>query len=502
MLFFLLFSKSVFTQNKVQNFLDGELYVKFNEASFLKNIDKNNQVVEFNAIPILQKVQPKYQIWEIENSFFFLKRKNSTLKNIFRIKFDNTDKTEELIEELQQLSIVDFVEKIPVYTPSCTPNDPTYTNQYSLELINAEEAWCIPEQDSSNIIIGVVDGVFNVDHEDLIDNLVGAWDVQGNDSDVGTDSQGVGDDHGTSVASICSAVTDNDIGMSSLGNNLDFLAIKAGTDNPFLIITRSAEGILKAAQDGAAIINLSFGSNFINPVEQMAVNEAVDSFGCIIVASAGNKNKDELQYPAAYDNVIAVAASDSEDNRWDVSDFLGSSYGDWVSVTAPGVDVYACRANNEYSSISGTSFSSPMVAALLGLVWKVNPSLTREEVINCVLDTAVPLEWSGGGTGRIDAYAAVICALGITSSSSIHLHSMEELSVFPNPTSDFIHIENPSEIKIKELLLFDVNGQLLLNHKNEIPNTLDISNLETGVFFLKIYDEYNHSEVIKVLKID
>ncbi len=501
-LFSIIVFNKAFAQNVNPNFIDGELYIKFNENNF-QEITDEIATIDLNSIPIPRNIQNKYQIRELENSFYFLENKSSTLNFIFRLKFDRINEIEELLNELDQLDAIQLVEKIPAYRTACTPNDPNYSAQFSLELINAEQAWCIPNQDTSEVIIGVVDGVFNADHEDLSENILGTWDLWGNDNNVGTDFVNFsGDDHGTSVASICSAVTNNNIGISSLGNNLKFIAIKAGSDDPFTIISRGPEGVLKAAQEGADIINLSFGGPSSNFTMQMAINEAVDSFGCIIVASAGNSNSNELHYPAAFDNVISVAASDSEDNKWEEFSTYGSNFGDWVDVTAPGANVLACKKSNQYASISGTSFSSPMVAALLGLVLKANPSLTRDEVINCVLSTTIPLNWTGGGTGRIDAFAAVNCAIN-SSTASINLPNLlEEINIYPNPTSDVISIEDVPDLNITEILIYDINGKLVRKHKDFSKSWIDISNLPSGMFFMKINDDRNRSKTMKFIKVE
>ncbi len=118
-----------------------------------------------------------------------------------------------------------------------------------------------------------------------------------------------------------------------------------------------------------------------------------------------------------------------------------------------------------------------MVAALLGLVWKANPSLTRDEVINCVLTTATPLNWTGSGTGRIDAFEAINCAINTSTSSNNLPNHLEEIQIYPNPSSDVISIKGVSDINITEIIIHDISGRLVYIHKDLNKSWIDISNL-------------------------
>ncbi len=156
--FSLIIINKVFAQNVNPDYVDGEVYVKFNENYFQNILDKS-PILDLSTIPIPHNLLNKYKVREIENSFYFLENKNTALQFIFRLKFDKINMVEELLMELHQLDAVQFVEKIPAFRTDCTPNDPFYSTQFSLDLINAEQAWCIPNQDSSEVIIGVVDGI-------------------------------------------------------------------------------------------------------------------------------------------------------------------------------------------------------------------------------------------------------------------------------------------------------------------------------------------------------
>ncbi|MEE9558500.1 MAG: S8 family serine peptidase [Candidatus Brocadiales bacterium] len=179
-----------------------------------------------------------------------------------------------------------------------------------------------------------------------------------------------------------------------------------------------AEGVRHAARQGARIIYLELGSTFYNEELQKAINEAHSS-GCIIVAAAGNSNSDTEEFPAAMDNVVAVAATDTDDKK-----ATYSSFGVWVDITAPGNPVGENEfKNSELSVMKGTSFSGSLVAGAAALVWSIDPNFTNQQVEDILINTAKniddinPKYKKNLGSGRIDVLKAVNKALEIAKSS-------------------------------------------------------------------------------------
>jgi subtilisin family serine protease len=177
-----------------------------------------------------------------------------------------------------------------------------------------------------------------------------------------------------------------------------------------------ADAITYAAENGAKVINLSFGGDYSQAVEA-AVNYAHDTQGCVLVAAAGNSNTASLNYPAALANTIAVGASDSTNGR-----ATFSNWGSALDVVAPGVNIFSTFVQSQtgiasYASGRGTSFSTPLATGLCALIWSHDPSLSNEQVRDILKSRAKDLpddpddspdagaNWDGAGI--INAFNAL-----------------------------------------------------------------------------------------------
>jgi hypothetical protein len=166
-----------------------------------------------------------------------------------------------------------------------------------------------------------------------------------------------------------------------------------------------------ARRHGAKIINLSL--TIINDIS--SVHDAVraaNAQGILVVAASGNTGANKVQYPAAYPETVAVAATDSSDNRASFS-----SFGPEVTLAAPGKSIYSTYVGGAYRSLDGTSMATPLVSALAGLVWSMRPDLTHEAVLQLIKDTADDVNGTTSpgsddfiGAGRINFYAALLAA--------------------------------------------------------------------------------------------
>ena len=151
-------------------------------------------------------------------------------------------------------------------------------------------------------------------------------------------------------------------------------------------ITHGYQGIIYAADNGADIINCSWGGTSSSVTGQNIINYAVQS-GAIVVAAAGNDNTEVKFYPASYEGVVSVAATRDNDLKASFS-----NYGTSITVSAPGSNIYSTLPGGDYGYLSGTSMASPLVAGLLGLMRSFHPGMPASELINCLKSTSVPID--------------------------------------------------------------------------------------------------------------
>jgi len=268
------------------------------------------------------------------------------------------------------------------------PNDPAWPDQWGQKLIGLPDVWSITTGDPSIVIATIDTGAAPL--PDIADALVPGWDFVDNDADP-QDTNG----HGTQVATVLAARGNNGIGMAGHCWQCKVMPIRVsagGSVNP----DRIAAGINYAVEHGARVIDISLTrTGSPHWAEEQAVRNALDR-GVVVVASAGNNGNDLPQYPAAYPGVLAVGATDDRDAL-----YFWSSYGPWVSFTAPGCQLVL---NPFAGLLCGTSFTPAVVAGVAGLILSRNPSLTRHQVASALAATARPVP--GIAFGRINVYAA------------------------------------------------------------------------------------------------
>jgi thermitase len=280
-----------------------------------------------------------------------------------------------------------------------TPDDPYFGQQWGLTKVEAPQAWDVTTG-SSSINIAILDTGIDLDHPDLASKLI---------TSINFSSSATVDDvygHGTHVAGIAAAITNNGIGVAGLGYNATIMNVKVMGDTGSGAYSWIASGIIWAADNGAEVINMSLGGSSSSSTLEDAVNYAWNK-GVVVVAAAGNSGSTLPSYPAYYTNCIAVAATDANDAKasW-------SNYGDWVDVAAPGLSIYSTLKDNGYGYMSGTSMACPHVAGLAGLVFTVvsdanGDGKLNDEVRSRIEATCDNIGVSGIGQGRINAARAV-----------------------------------------------------------------------------------------------
>lgn len=373
---------------------------------------------ELNKVDDLASVISSFNVTRIEQAFSFWKGEDG-LSRTYKVYFAENRNAEGLVEALNRLSATTYSEKIPAMETSVVPNDPDYSLQWYLPQINAEDAWDTNDCGGSNVVIAIVDDAVLTTHEDLASKITGGFDVADNDANPNPPSSVSNPyfSHGTHVAGIAGAATNNAIGMASIGHHSMIMPIKTksdantspgGLDNPYA-------GVLYAIGQGVDVINMSWGGYGYSATQADVISQAVNA-GIVCVAAAGNDNAPFAAYPAAYPNVIGVGATNSSDQK---ASFSNHGYG--VDVMAPGVGIYSSVATgiSDYDSWSGTSMASPIVAGLAALYLCEHggdPNTNPNTLTLCLMDSALDIDGNNPGfegalgSGLIQADAALDCA--------------------------------------------------------------------------------------------
>ena len=381
LIFFLLFvGKSFGQEGEKQEFVPNEIYVKVKKEYYRRtNRANTNQVVMSLELPFLSKGQSKSIVRNASRPFYL--GKSDDVKRIYKLEV-SADKLDTMIELLKQDAAVEYVEKIPVRKLFVQPNDPLFSQQWHLQKIQAEQAWAFQSASSSDVLVAVIDNAFQVNHPDLQGNFVAGYDVSDNDSDPSPPNDFF--NHGTHVAGIINAISNNALGIAGAGaNRVKVMPVKVTPDDadPNSIFS-GYEGIQWAVANGAKIISLSWGGYEYYQFEQDIINEA-HAQGVLIIAAAGNAGDEDFLYPASYEHVLSVASTDINDNR---SNF--SSYGEKVDLSAPGSQILSTVPSGTYAVLSGTSMAAPMVAGVAALLKSYFPTLTMLEIKEVILKSA------------------------------------------------------------------------------------------------------------------
>jgi thermitase len=322
--------------------------------------------------------------------------------------------------------MVEYAELDYIAQPTYEPNDPYYGDgtQWGPQKIHAPEAWDICTG-NPDVVIAILNWGVDLQHPDLqakiwanpgetpangidddgngyIDDVYG-WDFANDDNDP-QDDYG----HGTHLGGIAAAATDNGVGIAGVAFNCRIMAVKVGDGaTGKAAYSDIAYGIMYAADNGAKVINLSLGGYAYSSFLKGAVNYAWNA-GCVVVGAVGNNNISDPFYPAAYDNVIGVSATDQSDVKasW-------SNYGPHVAVAAPGVSIYSTHWSNgsTYAYMSGTSMAAPHVAGVAALLFAQDGARSNITVRSLIEETADDLGDAGWdqyyGYGRVNAYQAI-----------------------------------------------------------------------------------------------
>lgn len=265
---------------------------------------------------------------------------------------------------------------------------------WGVKKIRAHEIW--KAFDGEGVRVGVIDTGVDRSHPDLKDNIKDVYGV--------LDCKNIDDDngHGTHVSGIIAALN-NDIGVVGVAPNAQIYSVKAFDNQGRGRVSDVIEALQWCIDKKVHVVNMSFGFNMQSIALKKAI-KAADQNNIVLVAAAGNSGKDNsVMYPAKYPEVIAVAASDKNDNAASFS-----SSGPEVNIIAPGVDIPSTYIKGSYRSMSGTSMATPHVVgtiALVSSVKKLSAQKVKELILSSAKDIGLPKKTQG--QGQLDAYKAV-----------------------------------------------------------------------------------------------
>ncbi|MFH2144289.1 MAG: S8 family serine peptidase [Bacteroidota bacterium] len=462
---------------------DGWLYFKVIDTENIE-IPSYGKYVDLKNVKFLNPFIEEYGLVEIIKPFYTAD--DIKLQNTYKVHFTEIQKINDLIRDLSLLSFIEYAEPAPIYYISYTPNDTYFVNnnvnywllgdantRWHLDVINAEAAWDISKGDT-NIIVAVLDNAIWTDHPDLQNKIAIQIDLADDDSTASPPAAEYIWSHGTHTSGLIAAESDNSIGVASLGYNVRLMAVKLASDaSDGQAMTAGFEGIVWAADHGADVINMSWGSPQFFITMQNTVNYAYNK-GCVLLGAAGNNGDgaetsvnpaipvNYIGYPAALEHVIAVGSTDSDDAK---SSF--SEYGTWIDVCAPGgfdtqTGIFSVLSttysdagdilslfsgtgggaaawgiSGKYDCMQGTSMACPVASGLAGLMLSVNPNLTPEELTAIMKATCDNIDAQNTqfidsiGAGRINAAAALQSVLDSMALSPVTADFMASNVVIP-----------------------------------------------------------------------
>lgn len=498
--------------------------------------------------PELKKLLKQAQIEEVRPMFSDLdiqpshKRKFcSGIERLHTIKYSSNFTIEEIIELLMKTGYVEYAEPVFVEELLYIPNDPLaqpYTNSndtslFYLSRIKAYEAWDIHKGDT-NTVIGIIDTGVRLTHEDLKDNVKLNWndpiDGVDNDNDGYIDNfmgwdLGDGDNnptasgspHGTEVASLAAATGDNGKGGIGTGFKCKFLPIKASPTNAGGAIAYGYQGLVYAARQGCKVANLSWGgTGEYSQAMQDIINYAALEKDVLILAAAGNTNKEQDYFPASYDNVLSVASCDTiySPSAGKLIETRKLTYSTNVDIIAQGINITiaANYGDNQYRRDGGSSYSTPIVAGAAALVRSKFPNLSAIQAAELIRVTAdvmdtfpENLEYKGKmGKGRLNMYRAltdsISPAIRIAGYNYKGQHGTYTYSGdTANLSFKFINYLRPSSANLDVTLSCDAPYIHIQDNKISIGslNTLQSIDKTDDVFAITIDENAPNNAIIK-----
>lgn len=406
------------------------------------------------------------------------------------IEVSENANVDQIITELEDNPSVLAVDKNGKIEVSALPNDP-YINEgsaWQFEKIGVDKTWD-KVLNTEPIVVAVIDTGLNVSHPDIMGNTVNGYDYVADQQEV-VDLAG----HGTEVSGCIAAVTNNGIGTAGIAglSNIKIAPYRTGGkydgDNQLDVAYICAALMDAADRPEVKVINMSFGGYGEYSSIKTAIEYAANA-GKILVASAGNEGNSsdahagEYSYPASYENVISVSATTQINER-----ATFSQYNDKVDLCAPGNAVLTTNHDGSYSSVSGTSFSSPIVAGCCAVLLAADENLMALQVENILKDTALDLGDSGKdnyfGNGLVQLDAALET---ITPTIPLNLDRF----ITDKPSSQEVNADiqvsataSGGEIPYEYKFYYQKDGVTVLLNDFSADSTITFTPLTTGIYIL------------------
>lgn len=398
------------------NYATDRLIVQFQDDALVDS--KQLQTLNLSDTSFVHLLS-NYGVRHITPLFPEVKNQNQThtLSQIYVLHLEPGHSVLNAVTAFASHPLVAWAEPDYVAYDAAVPSDVLYPNQWALAQIQADAAWDVVTG-TSNTLIAVLDTGVDITHPDLADRI---WvnpgetpnngldddgnnlidDVNGWNYIAGTNDVFDDDGHGTTVAGIAAADTNNSVGIAGMCWNCRLMPLKVMQTGGVANYSDVALGIYYAINKGADVINISLGGYADSLTLRAAIEKAAET--AVIVAAAGDDGSDVLFYPAAYQEVIAVGGTTDTDAR-----DPDSNYGSWVDLAAPSIALDTTVNGGGYGQTSGTSGAAALVSGLVGLIWSQHPDWSPDMVRAQVIYTAEPIGVTGVGNGRINAMAAVM----------------------------------------------------------------------------------------------
>ena len=344
------------------------------------------------------------------NKVLCLELKTSGKANILKV-----------IKKLEERSEVLYAgPDYPIYECSTTPNDTYYGRQWAINKIQLPKAWDVTTG-SNTVTVGVIDSGIHYNHEDLKNKIDGTLCMDyssGKSEHIYTTTDGTG--HGTHVAGIIGACTNNGTGVAGVCWNIKLVSLRVLDDSGRGYSSYAANAINHAAEKGIQILNMSVG--WTTERYNKALDTVIRDYGGLVVCAVGNDKKNvdtNADYPSKYnlDNLISVGNSNENDKKYSTSNYGKTT----VDLFAPGTDIWSCVPNGTYESKTGTSMAAPYVTGVAALILSEHSDYTPAQIKKTILgnvDSIGDLSNYCVSGGRLNAYKAVTDANLVN-----HIHS-------------------------------------------------------------------------------
>jgi len=447
------------SQTEQPTFVKNEIIIKLKNSEETAKRDRQNK--RATGISKIDAICSKAGGFTVKNFSTPKSSKSTTRKfrmktdNILALKYDADVDIQSIIQELENTGDIEYAEpnyiaQVHTVTMGEAPtelvpndyisrlywakNDGTFTgfsNSAPAPVIDADidatDAWEITTG-SPNVTLAVLDSGIDPTNQEFAGRIVQGYDFVNEDNDPTDDHA-----HGTNVTGIATMTGNNNFGLAGVDWNCKIMPVKVLDENNFFVTALdAAEGINYATNNGADVMNMSFGFSSENPqVLQDAIENAYDN-GVVLVCSAGNGDGNNIAWPASYTQTITVGATDLNDYRVRsaYTGVWGSNYGTMVDLVAPGDWMVSARFNDNQAFtwwMGGTSQATPLVAGAATLLLSVDPDLTSEDIRTVLRNTADdqvgdPNEDTPGydiyhGAGRLNLHQALLavsesCTIG------------------------------------------------------------------------------------------